>query len=245
MKKIYTKKYILRMWLFFMFFLCHIVCKAEDKIQENHEMVDLGLSVNWSTCNLGALDLYDCGYSLSWGETEEKKVAFFVDTYKLSKRGKMIKYCFEKKFGRVDNKITLDKSDDIAALQWGNAWRIPTIIEFEELIDNCVSKWCTDYDSSGVSGMLFVSKLNGNCIFFPACGYKVWGCDLGQNIDGAYWTSNLNPMSSRTSFYFHFEARSQEIAIFDRFWGCFVRPVSSKLISLPNTVGVGTSKSDL
>ena len=59
-----------------MFFLCHIVCKAEDKIQENHEMVDLGLSVNWSTCNLGALDLYDCGYSLSWGETEEKVVSF-------------------------------------------------------------------------------------------------------------------------------------------------------------------------
>ena len=241
----YIKEYILRIVSFLMVLLFPVVCNADDKIHEDHEMVDLGLSVNWSTCNLGALGLYDCGYCLSWGETEEKVVSFFMDEYKLSKKGKMIRYCNEKKYGRVDNKSILDKSDDIAALQWGNAWRIPTKEEFEELKDNCISKWCTDYDSSGVSGMLFISKVNGNSIFFPACGYKVWGNHLGQNIDGAYWTSNLCLISSLCSYYFHFDNRSQEIFDFKRFWGCFVRPVSSKPISLPNTEGVGTSKSDL
>ena len=86
----YIKEYILRIGSFLMVLLCPVVCNADDKIHEDHEMVDLGLSVNWSTCNLGALVLYDCGYCLSWGETEEKVVSFFMDEYKLSKKGKMI-----------------------------------------------------------------------------------------------------------------------------------------------------------
>ena len=37
-----------------------------------HEAVDLGLSVKWASCNIGAESPEDLGGYYAWGETEEK-----------------------------------------------------------------------------------------------------------------------------------------------------------------------------
>ena len=47
-----------------------------------HEWVDLGLSVKWATCNVGAKDPTDKGQFFAWGETEAKGF-YSEDTYKL------------------------------------------------------------------------------------------------------------------------------------------------------------------
>ena len=70
-----------------------VSCKKEeeDKQQDNApshvEAVDLGLSVKWANCNIGASTPEDAGACYAWGETEEKEVSFFMDEYKLSKKG--------------------------------------------------------------------------------------------------------------------------------------------------------------
>ena len=37
-----------------------------------HEWVDMGLSVKWATCNIGASSPSESGDYFSWGETESK-----------------------------------------------------------------------------------------------------------------------------------------------------------------------------
>ena len=53
----------------------------EKKIIINgHEVVDLGLSVNWATCNIGATKPEECGDYFAWGETSPKDV-YTEETY--------------------------------------------------------------------------------------------------------------------------------------------------------------------
>jgi hypothetical protein len=48
---------------------------------DNHpQAVDLGLSVNWASCNLGATSPEECGDYYAWGETE-KKAQYTQETY--------------------------------------------------------------------------------------------------------------------------------------------------------------------
>ena len=45
------------------------------------QYVDLGLSVKWATCNLGAQKPEDYGYYFAWGETKPKE-SYDLETYK-------------------------------------------------------------------------------------------------------------------------------------------------------------------
>ena len=45
---------------------------ADKGIINGHEYVDLGLSVKWATCNVGASKPEEYGDYFAWGETEPK-----------------------------------------------------------------------------------------------------------------------------------------------------------------------------
>ena len=80
--------------------------------KEEHEYVDLGLSVKWATCNVGAEKPEDYGDYFAWGETKPK-TQYDWSTYKYCKGTKktLTKYCWIKKYGNkgfTDNKIVLD-----------------------------------------------------------------------------------------------------------------------------------------
>lgn len=52
----------------------------------------------------------------------------------------MTKYCSDSSRGNIgftDTKTTLDPDDDVAHVMWGGDWRMPTIDEFNELLNNC------------------------------------------------------------------------------------------------------------
>ena len=110
------------------------------------EAVDLGLSVKWSSLNLGAVQLYtnlspwdNYGAFFAWGETEPKK-DYNWETYKFgtSKDGPFSKYNNEyNALDVVDNKTILDSEDDAARVKLGGKWRMPTWEEFTELTYNC------------------------------------------------------------------------------------------------------------
>ena len=46
-----------------------------------YEAVDLGLSVKWAACNVGAFSPWESGGYYAWGETEEKEI-YDWNTYK-------------------------------------------------------------------------------------------------------------------------------------------------------------------
>ena len=100
----------------------------------------------------------------------------------------MTKYCTDSYYGTVDNKTTLEPGDDVAHVKWGGSWRMPTLAEQRELLNNCTWTWST---LNGVNGYR-VTGPNGNSIFLPAAGYRFDTRGDYQGSDGYYWSSSLS-----------------------------------------------------
>lgn len=158
-----------------------------------HEWVDLGLSVKWATCNLGANRSEDSGDYYAWGETKPKNI-YNWSTYKWCNGtyNTLTKYCYpnykgEPVYGKVDKKEKLDATDDAASVNWGGTWKMPTWTEAMELNNKCTWKWTT---LNGVKGYK-VTGNNGNSIFLPVTGYKN-DSYLITNDEGHYLTQNVS-----------------------------------------------------
>ena len=172
-----------------------------------HEYVDLGLSVKWATCNVGADKLEDYGDYYAWGETVSKSS---YDKDNCETYGKNI----------GDIKST---DRDVAHVKWGGTWRMPTKTEIKELVDNCTWTWMMQ---NGVKGYKFTSKKNGNSIFLPAAGY--W---LGTSLKfsgecGSYWSSTPYESSTQYTYYLFFLSFDHDWDWCNRDYGRSVRPVS-------------------
>ena len=154
-----------------------------------HEYVDLGLSVKWATCNVGASIPEEYGDYFAWGEVEPKET-YDWSTYKWCNGNydNLIKYCTKSSYGTVDNKTVLDKEDDAASVNWGGAWRMPTNAELTELREQCTWTWT---GQNRIYGYKVTSKTNGNSIFLPTAGYYYDSarCEAGKY--GYYWSSSL------------------------------------------------------
>lgn len=166
-------------------------------------LAELGLSVNWASCNVGADYSEQYGDYFAWGETDPKR-GYFADNYLWYDHPstKLTKYNSDSDFGNVDNKVVLDRTDDAAHAQWGGKWRTPTAEEWLELLDSCT--WET-YEINGVKGKRGVSKdPNFYSIFIPFAG----GCYSSTEADGKgevgeYWSSSRvlsnNPRNAYTA----------------------------------------------
>ena len=195
-----------------------------------HEYVDLGLSIKWATCNVGADKPEDNGNLYAWGETEIKE-QYSVRTSKWGSMAFLKKYNINSEQGTVDNKTTLDLEDDVAHVTWGGNWRMPTKEEMDELHDNCTWEWTT---LNGVNGYRVTSKKQGytdRSIFFPAAGYKANGFyEYGRN--GNYWSRSLmtdpygdGSVICNTAACIRFNNNQANVGWEDRMAGLSVRPV--------------------
>ena len=168
----------------------------------NHEYVDLGLSVKWATCNVGATKPEEYGDYFAWGETQPKR-NYDWSTYKWCNGSydTQTKYNTNSSYGTVDNKTTLDLGDDAARANWGGSWRMPTDAEWTELREQCTWTWTTQ---NGVYGRKVTSKTNGNSIFLPAAGYRHDSSLDDAGSYGGYWSSSLytdNPNYARSVWF--------------------------------------------
>ena len=185
-----------------------------------HEAVDLGLSVKWATCNVGATTPSECGNYYSWGELEPKQNYILWGDYRLGNYKNFTKYCYDSFYGTVDNKETLEPDDDVANVNWGGDWRMPTRSEIQELIVKCTWEWM---DKDGQTGYT-VTGPNGNSIFLPVVGCK----DEKENdgFAGNYWSSSLSmddtPVYAYTLYFNKFQ---KGCASSQRIYGFTVRPV--------------------
>ncbi|MCD7721741.1 MAG: serine/threonine protein kinase, partial [Prevotellaceae bacterium] len=93
-----------------------------------HGYVDLGLSVKWATCNVGASSPEGYGNYYAWGETTTKS-SYDDDNCKT----------WEVSMGSIAG----NSSYDAARSNWGGTWRLPTANEIDELINKCQRTWTT------------------------------------------------------------------------------------------------------
>ena len=113
---------------------------------------------------------------------------------------------------------------DVARQRWGGNWCMPSWDDFKELNDNCTNEWTT---INGVYGIKFTSKINGNSIFLPAAGARVFGGFSCVGDYGLYWMSTLDIIFPTDPDYFFFQSDdpSDDSLYFDRVFGLSVRPV--------------------
>lgn len=200
-----------------------------------HEYVDLGLPSGtlWATCNIGAESPEDYGHYFAWGEVKPKDV-FDWDTYKYGKcltdiddnpyEGSLTKYSEDSKFGAVDNKTELALEDDAAYVNWGEGWRMPSIDQIEELIDDRYTT--TTWEKvNGVYGRKVTSDLNGKSLFLPAAGYRGWL--NGDGPYGLFWSRSLSNGSYNAYYLNHNEYDIYVFSVY-RYRGLSVRPVYQK-----------------
>ena len=190
---------------------------------KEHGYVDLGLSVKWATCNVGADSPEDYGDYFAWGETQPKST-YNWSTYKWSEGDSyyLTKYCTNSSYGTVDYKTQLDLSDDAACANWGGSWRMPTHEEFTELREKCSWTWTTQ---NGVKGYKVTSKTNGNSIFLPAAGFR-YDSSLGEaGLDGCYWSSSLYTDYQIFARFVLFGSGGVDGDDNSRYFGHSVRPV--------------------
>ena len=188
--------------------------------------VDMGLSVLWHQCNIGASKPEEYGDYFAWGETKTKST-YNWSTYTLCQGSNttMTKYCTSSSYGTVDNKTVLDKADDVAAQKLGGNWRMPTDAEWTELrnTDNCTWTWTTE---NSVNGYRVTSKKTGNSIFLPAAGYRREDGLINAGSNGVYWSSSLNVGSSTYAWRVYFGSSHVSGYDYFRYNGQSVRPVS-------------------
>lgn len=164
---------------------------------ETHAYVDLGLSVKWATCNIGASSPEEYGDYFAWGETEPKDV-YDWSTYKWcnGSQNTLTKYCTKREYGVVDNKTALELEDDAAHVNWGGEWRMPTKAELEELRTKCT--WLPA-KINGVSGREITGP-NGNTLFLPYSGYCSEGKYPGGGT-GHSWSSTSSAYNAYKLVY--------------------------------------------
>lgn len=206
--------------------------------KEPEGLVDLGLSVKWATCNLGASKPEKYGGYYQWaGTTDVTDTSIYLDesncpyhTGSDATTG-WTKYNTYSYLGTVDNKTVLDPEDDVAHVRLGGKWRMPTIEEWNELINtsNCSWTWTT---INGIIGYKVQSKKAGftnNWIFLPAAGFR-FSTILGSvGSGGYYWSSSLGtdfPDGPSSAYSLHFNSGIVSTNDYARYSGQSVRPVS-------------------
>lgn len=129
---------------------------AKKKVKP--EYVDLGLSVKWCTCNVGAATPLDQGYLYKWNG---------------------IWNVF------ADNAFVKGESD-ITKLQKGEDWRTPSNDEMIELLSYCTFTWVENDDSCGFKVTSNIEGFTDRSIFIPVLKTRVPVYEIVRTGDVGY-----------------------------------------------------------
>lgn len=159
------------------------------------EVIDMGLSVKWRSRNVGAAVPEGSGDYFCWGETSPKEI-YSSDYYTYPE----------------SEPDVLPLSLDAANYNLGEHWRMPTYEDFAELRDNTLQESC-EYKS--VNGILLISKINRNTLFFPAAGFMV-GSELRYyGYSGFYLSSTVEGPDTHQPYAVSFEHNTSMLFFLD------------------------------
>ena len=181
--------------------------KMTHGIINGYEWVDLGLSIKWATCNVGASSPSDYGNYFAWGETSYK-----------SEYANYNSLTYKSNYGDISSQL----HNDAACSAWRSSWRLPTIEEWQELINQCDWKWTQQKGHNGYQ----VTGPNGNCIFLPATGMRSEKSLYFQNSYGYYWSSSPYKIDTQYAYNITFDNNNTRINQEYRFHGNCIRPVT-------------------
>ena len=215
-----------------------VIQDGADKTPNDIVAVDLGLPSGtlWSNMNVGASRPEEYGYYYAWGEVFPKS-HYAWETYKHCEGSEkqITKYCTKSEYGFCDKKRVLDSCDDAATVNWGSNWHMPSVKQYEELINNTNYEWT---NQNGINGWRFMSKTNDNSIFLPAAGYHydsdiipgiAEGHSYSVGMDGYYWSSELHVGKPNCAWNLGFSNKKVFNSVSsDRNKGKPVRPVRNK-----------------
>ena len=208
------------------------------------EAVDLGLSVKWGSKNLDVPCLTRYTDYYAWGEVEIKDnydwstynwgrdYHYYIQTATYSVT--LTKYNTSEEFGGVDNKTVLDAEDDVARVELGGKWRIPTKEEWEELEKDCEWTYYRYLNNDPThNGWIVKSKKNGNQIFLSTFyGMRAGDGPAWDIFWSWYWTSSLFSEDPRNAWVYVVsdpeETRIQAnyLDYTERSFGLCIRPVT-------------------
>ena len=170
----------------------------------HYEMVDLGLSVKWANKNVGASHPEDAGLYFQWGVT----IGYTAD--QAGKDKVFDKYSYPEhlniKYNSTNGLKVLESEDDAATVYMGSSYRMPTVDEIRELINNTTQTFIDidgneyvkgvdniNIEQRKLKGVRFTSS-NSNSIFIPAVGYCRNSMSMlyGVNMYGILWSSSLS-----------------------------------------------------
>lgn len=180
--------------------------------------VDLGLSVKWATCNVGANSPEEYGNYYAWGDTIEKRI-YDIETYNyivVSNDGA------RQDLQQNINSNICGTSNDVAHVKLGEGWRMPTMDEIKELCEKCSWKWTS---VRGIEGYR-VTGPNGRSIFLPAAGY----CN-NDNVNyrgwyGGYWSGVSDSSDSYSAHFLFFYRSGHDSSYGYRYAARTIRPVT-------------------
>ena len=219
--------------------------------------VDIGTVVNghkvlWGECNIGARKEYELGDHFAWGEiTPKTNYTWATYSHANGAYNKLIKYCpwseedgywdLAAKPSGADEYMQLKPEDDVASVQLGGKWRMPTKEDFYALLDLQESRdynwepWFEMKDANGkaVHGLKVTQKSTNNYVFFPAAGqYYEDRLYSGEDpdVESGYWSSSLYDGPCAIFMYFEpYDPQNTEGRIgrddVERYIGFSVRPV--------------------
>lgn len=174
----------------------------EKTYKVDDDFVDLGLSVKWAKCNIGASSETDFGGLFGFGDITGVKSSIDPADY-----------------ASEDTYMTLK---DVAYHATGGIGTLPTADLFEELFTLCTTEW-TEQD--GVPGYKVTGK-NGNSIFLPAAGKRVESTISEEGVQGYYLTGSINPSNTEFAVDYEFNAGTGTRATRAVYEALAVRPVT-------------------
>lgn len=153
----------------------------KEGVRNGQEYVDLGLSVVWAKTNIGATALDVSGDYYNWGGTSTQPIYDIAHCHTLDLQ--------------LTN-ITGNSKYDVVTKILENGWRLPTVVEFNELIRCCRWEWVTE---EGINGYRATGP-NGNSIFFPCGGMTSFTTLEDFNETGCYWTGSCDMSQPETAY---------------------------------------------
>jgi hypothetical protein len=124
---------------------------------EKEGYVDLGLSVKWNSCNIGAKDIKDIGIRFRWGEING------IENYDIKKIVEYSKIPYSTDIAKYQNDISGNSNYDAAFTYTNGEGRLPTKSECEELVNECSWRFIEAGEYKGY----IITGSTGKSIYLP------------------------------------------------------------------------------
>lgn len=185
-------------------------------------VVDLGLSVKWASCNVGASKPEEFGGRYAWGETVEKN-KYSEENYTLAKPVKAYEKDYSKQYTFYDyeNIDIMATKYDVAYAKCGSKWRMPLQSECLELVTKCD---VVETTKNGVKGFKYTGP-NGNSIFIPFKDKMTDQCWTTDSRDVYYTNYICSVTRTPMNAYTFYGKNCGEYTFASKDLGLRVRPV--------------------